>query len=487
MSQVTIELAFKDRPNEIKSLGDGKFTIGREAGDLVLGDPLVSGQHAELTVTGNEVTFLDTGSTNGSYFRATKVTTPIMLSQGEGVKMGDTMLIVKYILDPAGATVAMPVAQPQSAKRTFFAPGAPAPQAPAAAPAPAAPPQPVAVRSAPAAAPAPIAAAPIAAAPVAAAPVAAAPVAAAPAPEPVPAPSAQAALPNAYAGSGDAGAPPPPDNGDAGYAAAPPPPQPPHGMPEAANQALAPVPGLAPSFAPAGEDVFAYFKATVGSTWKLYQARFGDFAKMFGVVLMGGTLVSSLLGLIPFIGLLSIPITFAMYFVMFFGVMGMSAEYSLHLVGGQPITVDEALARQKKRFGDSLVSTFLAGLLGWTFILGVYMFQVQVGERRQNWDINGRVWELFKNDWQRIVVTSAIVIAAMFVGGLVLGGIAGSVAFGGFFNGLIGVVLQLLMAAFMTVTWSFFMLLTTRMYYDSRLKLEGVDPIPTVLQVLNSD
>ncbi len=486
MSQVTIELAFKDRPNETKSLGDGKFTIGRDAGDLVLGDPLVSGQHAELTVTGNEVMFLDTGSTNGSFFNATKVTTPIMLSQGEGVKMGDTMLTVKYIMDPVGATVAMPVAEQQSAKRTFFAPGAPAPQAPAAAPAPAAPPQPVAVRAAPIAA-APVAAAPVAAAPVAAAPVAAAPVAAAPV---AVRPSDQAPLPNPYAGAGGAGAPPPPVGGDSGYAAAPPPPQPPDGMPEA-GQALAPVPaGAVPPYAPTGDDPVAYMKATIGSTWKLYQARFGDFAKMFGVVLVGGTLITSLIGMIPFAGLIAFPISLAMYFIMFFGVMGMSAEYCLHLVGGQPITVDQALARQKKRFGTSLLSTFLAGLLGWTFVLGVYLFQVQVGERRENFDINGRVWELFKNDWQRICVTSIVVIGAMLLGGFVIGGVQMAIVIGlsgGFLGSIAGVVFALIGAAFSTVTWSFFMLLSTRMYYDSRLKVEGVDPIPTVLQVLNSD
>jgi hypothetical protein len=480
MAEVTIELEFEDRPKQTKSLKDGKFVIGRDAGDLILGDPLVSGQHAELTVSGDQVKFLDIGSTNGSFFNTTKVTTPIMLSQGEGVKMGNTMLVVKQIINPTAtpATPATPATEQSSFKQTFFAPGAPAPQAPAAAPAPA----PAAPEAAPAPAPAadvaPAVPAPAPAPDVASSVTPSPPAVAAPDPSlyapqaEVALPSDQAPLPNPYAGSGGGGAAPP--GAPPPSHAAPPPQQ--------ALVSTADMGGAAgASFATPDEDPIAYFNATITSTWALYRARFMDFAKMFGIVLVGGTAISSLLALIPFIGLLSIPIMFATYFVMFFGVMGMSAEYCLHLVGGQPITVNEALARQKRRFASSLLSTFLAGLVGWTFVLGVYMFQVQVGERRENFDISGRVFELFRGDWKRIVVTSAIVIVGFIMAGFLVGLIQLA---GGAFLWLLGGIIGAVFSAF---TWSFFMLLSTRMYYDSRQKVEGVDPIPTVLQTLNSD
>ena len=230
---------------------------------------------------------------------------------------------------------------------------------------------------------------------------------------------------------------------------------------------------------PRGDDPIEYFRATVTSTWELFQPRIGDFAKLFGIVLVGGTAIITPISLLA--PVIALPLVVAMYLLVFFGVMGMAAEYCLHLVGGQPITINEAFARQKKRFATSLLSTFLAGLLSWTFILGVYMFQVQIGERRENFDINSRVFELFKGDWKRIVVTSALTILPILFGALVIGLLQ---AMGGVFSVLLFSVVG---AVFYTFAWSFFMLLTTRMYYDSRRKVEGVDAIPTVLQTLNSD
>lgn len=64
---LTLRLLDGDRAGEAIALPEGIFRVGRKAGnDLVLADPSVSGQHAELRVDDLGATLIDLGSTNGT-------------------------------------------------------------------------------------------------------------------------------------------------------------------------------------------------------------------------------------------------------------------------------------------------------------------------------------------------------------------------------------------------------------------------------------
>lgn len=71
--------------------------LGRDASaDLVLDDPGVSRQHAEIRITHDgphqQVIIRDLGSTNGSYVNGDQVGTE-QLTEGDRVTMGSTTLI----------------------------------------------------------------------------------------------------------------------------------------------------------------------------------------------------------------------------------------------------------------------------------------------------------------------------------------------------------------------------------------------------------
>ncbi len=169
MTPAKIQIAFADqRPPEVNFLGDGTYTVGRDSGDIVLGDPLTSGSHGRLEVLGGTVSYTDAGSTNGSFVRGAKLTAPVSLAAGESVNLGGCQITIVSLPGPdahARTVVAQPAVAPPAPAQQQPLPAAPAPApvaqaAPApvayAAAAPAAPaPAPVAYAAAPPAAPAP--------------------------------------------------------------------------------------------------------------------------------------------------------------------------------------------------------------------------------------------------------------------------------------------------------------------------------------------
>jgi RND superfamily putative drug exporter len=82
------------------------FTIGRDPGcDLVLADPTISTRHASVTVLapGSGV-LTDLGSRNGTFVDGRQIYEPILLSGGERVRLGDTVVSVVQRQTPRAAT-----------------------------------------------------------------------------------------------------------------------------------------------------------------------------------------------------------------------------------------------------------------------------------------------------------------------------------------------------------------------------------------------
>lgn len=87
MSKVTIRARSRDGQIQIEhSFEEGIYQVGREAGDLVLGDPSISGAHGTLTIANGKAIYTDTGSTNGSFDESgTRLPGPVDLLASPGV------------------------------------------------------------------------------------------------------------------------------------------------------------------------------------------------------------------------------------------------------------------------------------------------------------------------------------------------------------------------------------------------------------------
>lgn len=82
------------RPNLVFELDRDSYSIGREAGnEIVLEDPQVSRRHATLTRQGVTYLLEDIGSTNGTYINGKRVTTPVLLANGDMIGLADTIVL----------------------------------------------------------------------------------------------------------------------------------------------------------------------------------------------------------------------------------------------------------------------------------------------------------------------------------------------------------------------------------------------------------
>jgi len=71
----------------------GANGIGRDrAGTIVLGAPDVSRHHARLLVQGSQVTLEDLRSKNGTFVGTTRVTTPVLVHDGDEILIGKTSM-----------------------------------------------------------------------------------------------------------------------------------------------------------------------------------------------------------------------------------------------------------------------------------------------------------------------------------------------------------------------------------------------------------
>jgi predicted component of type VI protein secretion system len=116
--------------------------IGREGTDIVLADPEVSRRHAAIRAHGDGVAIEDLGSTNGTYVNDQRVQGTQPLSDGDTVRLGNTVWRVRATAAAAGATMVGQVpAAPQvtSARAVPTDLQPPTPQPPAQPAAPAAP------------------------------------------------------------------------------------------------------------------------------------------------------------------------------------------------------------------------------------------------------------------------------------------------------------------------------------------------------------
>jgi pSer/pThr/pTyr-binding forkhead associated (FHA) protein len=107
MNDAVLEVSQVGGAAETKSMAPGIWLIGRESGDLVIGDRLVSSRHGQLQLTQGVLTYTDLGSTNGSFLGANpqRLSGPTMLKPGDVIRVGDSSITVKSLPEPQPASV----------------------------------------------------------------------------------------------------------------------------------------------------------------------------------------------------------------------------------------------------------------------------------------------------------------------------------------------------------------------------------------------
>ncbi len=84
----------EDLKGTVFPLGD-ELTVGRAAGcQITLDDTYVSQLHARLFVRDEQLYVEDLGSTNGTYLNRRKVSAPMVVSRGDRVQIGSTVMEV---------------------------------------------------------------------------------------------------------------------------------------------------------------------------------------------------------------------------------------------------------------------------------------------------------------------------------------------------------------------------------------------------------
>lgn len=116
-SYYVLKIQYVNRPPETRNIGVAQTKIGRESGDLVLGDPQTSGRHAEILFDAGQVRVRDAGSTNGTWFDGER-RAEFALEPGQWFQAGQTTIQLVAIhsgqpqlLLPAGSMMASGAAE----------------------------------------------------------------------------------------------------------------------------------------------------------------------------------------------------------------------------------------------------------------------------------------------------------------------------------------------------------------------------------------
>lgn len=111
MPAIAIEIRYFDGRREERKFTQATITIGREGGDIVLGDPQSSARHGEIHLNPEGATYRDLNSTNGSYLETgERISGAQPLRTGMEIRVGRSAVFIREVqvqaaLGPSGTVV----------------------------------------------------------------------------------------------------------------------------------------------------------------------------------------------------------------------------------------------------------------------------------------------------------------------------------------------------------------------------------------------
>ena len=103
MNKAIMEICRPGSAAETREMAQESWLIGREQGDLIMNDPLVSSRHARLELGPGSLRYTDLGSTNGSYMGSSseRLASPIELKDGDVIRLGSSIIKITNVPPPA--------------------------------------------------------------------------------------------------------------------------------------------------------------------------------------------------------------------------------------------------------------------------------------------------------------------------------------------------------------------------------------------------
>lgn len=109
MNTLELEIRDPDGRTERRQLAPGRYRIGREVGEFLIGHPSISGHHADLEVAAQQIVITDANSTNGTFAPGgAKLSAPYTLLAGQAVRLGECHLTWLAPRAVVGGTQVMP-------------------------------------------------------------------------------------------------------------------------------------------------------------------------------------------------------------------------------------------------------------------------------------------------------------------------------------------------------------------------------------------
>jgi hypothetical protein len=104
-----MRITYAGGSHEDRWLPPGSYMIGRDTGNIILGDPGVSATHAQLDVSAHGVQIVDAGSNNGVLDASgARISGWYRMSHQQPVRLGSSSLALLQQMPAAGGTQAVP-------------------------------------------------------------------------------------------------------------------------------------------------------------------------------------------------------------------------------------------------------------------------------------------------------------------------------------------------------------------------------------------
>jgi pSer/pThr/pTyr-binding forkhead associated (FHA) protein len=95
---------------------EGELVIGREDGDLEIGDLEMSRRHAVVRRVANRLQVEDLGSSNGTFVDGARIEEPTLCGGGAEIRMGTTVIVVEGVLPVSSPNDRGQVADPKATR-----------------------------------------------------------------------------------------------------------------------------------------------------------------------------------------------------------------------------------------------------------------------------------------------------------------------------------------------------------------------------------
>ena len=106
MEIYVVRIEYPGGRHELRELGPGRYRLGRDGGDIALGDPQVSGIHAEIVLGDGRATYTDLGSTNGSTLNGQRLTGSVPMPEQEPIQLGQSSVALLQVIRKGQTLVA---------------------------------------------------------------------------------------------------------------------------------------------------------------------------------------------------------------------------------------------------------------------------------------------------------------------------------------------------------------------------------------------